>query len=231
MLLIAVQKHGYKAFTLIELLVVVGLIAALLAIVTPSLRRARVQAQIVAVNSDLYQVGLALEMYMNDNRGKHPPTRRDCGMGWDDFQLPPELVQSGYLPAPEQGSLMSARFEDRFNPGVTYKYAAVGPYFQNGDFMPDMRAALYVPLGFPADSGQPEDDVRHDDPDTSPVIWAIYSMGPNANRAEHHEWEMLNELNGPVAKRAWYTPEKQRGLLVRVRMRSGRHIGSFEGHP
>lgn len=220
-----------RGFTLIELLMVIAIIALLLAIVVPSLRQARRQATIVAVNSDLYQVSLGLEMYMNDNRGVHPPSRRDCGMGWDDSQLPPELAACGYLPAPSRRSTMSARFEDRFNPGVTYKYKAVGPYYQNGDLMPEQRAALYVPVGFPADEGEPETDVLYDEPRTAPVPWVLYSLGPNVSDAAAHEWEMVTQLHGPVAKRSWYTSEKKKGLIVRLRLRSGRHVGSFEGHP
>jgi prepilin-type N-terminal cleavage/methylation domain-containing protein len=226
------MKHSEKnkAFTLIELLVVIAIIAALLAITGPPLRRARQQAKIVAVNSDLYQIALGLEMYMNDNRGIHPPSRRDCGQGWDDSQLPPELVDCGYLPAPSRYSTMSARMEDRFNPGVTYKYAAVGPYYQNGDYMPDQRAFLFVPPGFPAGEGEPENDLLYDDPKTSPVLWVLYSLGPNGKASENHEWEMIKVLNGPVARRSWYTPEKNKGLIVRLRMRNGRHLGSFEDY-
>lgn len=220
-----------RAFTLIELLVVIAVIAMLLAVVMPSLRRARLHATIVAVNADLYQIGLGLEMYMSDNRGAHPPSRRDCAMGWDDSQLPPELVESGYLPAPERQSTMSARFEDRFNPGVTYKYASVGPYYQNGQYMQNDSAFLYVPQGFPGNEGAPKDDFLYDDPKTSPVLWGLYSLGPNPDKNEDYEWSMIKNLNGPVAKRSWYTPEKKKGLIVRVRMRNGQHVGSFEGHP
>ena len=220
-----------RAFTLIELLTVIALIAVMLGILAPSLRRAKLQGRITTVNSDLYQIALGLEMYMNDHRGVHPPSRSDCGMGWDDRQLPPELVAFGYLPAPSGRGLMSARMEDPFNPGVTYKYIAVGPYYQNRTLVTHRPAFLYVPSGFPYLEGAPEDDVRHDDPATSPVTWTLYSLGPNAQADEEHEWTMLSIKNGPVAKRSWYSPERKKGLLVRVRMRNGTYIGSFEGTP
>lgn len=221
-----------RGFTLIELLVVVAIIAVLLMIAAPSLRRARLQAQIILVNSDLYQIALGLEMYMNDNRGVHPPPRSDCGMGWDDRQLPPELVTFGYLPAPSrsESKRISARMEDPFNRGRTYKYTAVGPYYQNR-VLADWNAYLWVPLGFPAAEGEMETDVRHDDPKSSPVTWVVYSLGPNVEDRHEHERSMLEDYHGPVAKRSWYSPERKRGLLVRIRMRNGRHVGSFEGHP
>lgn len=204
----------------------IAVLVLLLAILAPSLSRAKQQTKIVAVNSDLYQIGLSLEMYMNEHDGKHPPTRKDCSMGWEDHQLPPELVECGYLPAPSQESGMSARMEDRFHPKNTYKYWSVGQLYQNNRYMPYIKASLYIPPGFPAGEGPPEEDRLFDDPAVSPVTWIIYSQGP-----AYDEWETLKELHGPVPKRTWYSAEKQKGLIVRMRLRQGRHIGTFEGAP
>jgi len=215
-----------KGFTLIELLVVVAITGMLLAMMIPSLARAKQQARIVAVNADLYQIGLALEMYMEANGGKHPPTRKDCSMGWQDHQLPPELVEHGYLPAPARETGMSARMPDRFNPKNTYKYKAVGELYQNNRYMPYVRADMYVPPGFPGGEGEPSQDILHNDPEKSPVTWVIYSQGPNFD-----EWHSLKELNGPVPKRSWYEASKKSGLIVRMRLKNGRHTGSFEGRP
>lgn len=212
-----------KAFTLIELLVVIGVIGLLLAVMAPSLSRAREQARVVAVNSDLYQIALCLEMYMDDNRGKHPPTRQDCFMGWEDHQLPPELVEDGYLPSVSPTTEMTTRIEDRFHRGHTYKYWSVGQLYQNNRYMEKLRASLLIPAGFPANEGEPQQDIEYDDPDKSPVTWVIFSQGP-----KYDDWETLKVLNGPVPKRTWYSPSKRRGLIVRIRLRNGRQIGTFE---
>jgi prepilin-type N-terminal cleavage/methylation domain-containing protein len=212
-----------KAFTLIELLVVIGVIGLLLAVMAPSLLRAREQSRVVAVNSDLYQIGLSLEMYMDDNRGHHPPTRQDCFMGWEDHQLPPELAEGGYLPAASASSEMTARIEDRFHRGHTYKYWSVGELYQNNRFMETIRASLLIPAGFPGNEGEPQEDIEYDDPDKSPVTWVIFSQGPN-----YDDWETLKILNGPVPKRTWYSPATRSGLIVRMRLRNGRQIGTFE---
>lgn len=214
-----------KGFTLIELLVVIAILGILLAILFPSLSRAKEQAKILVVNADLREIGICLEIYMEDNNGKHPPTRKDCSMGWEDHQLPPELVDGGYLPPPAISSGMSAGIEDRYNKGNTYKYWAVGELYQNDRFMEMKRASLYIPEGFPYREGTPETDVKYDDPTTSLVTWVIFSQGPKFD-----EWETLYELNGPVPKRTWYSSKKRKGIIVRMRLKGKmyQHIGSFE---
>jgi prepilin-type N-terminal cleavage/methylation domain-containing protein len=61
-----------RGFTLIELLVVIAVIALLLAILLPSLSMARMHAKRVASASNMRQIGLAMELYTQDNRGGFP---------------------------------------------------------------------------------------------------------------------------------------------------------------
>jgi prepilin-type N-terminal cleavage/methylation domain-containing protein/prepilin-type processing-associated H-X9-DG protein len=61
-----------RGFTLVELMVVVGIIAMLLAILLPSLNRARGQAMQVACLSNLRQIAIGFILYCNDNGGWLP---------------------------------------------------------------------------------------------------------------------------------------------------------------
>lgn len=59
-----------KGFTLIELLVVIAIIAMLLAIILPSLKKAKQMAKDVICKSNLKQWGVVLRMYGEDSNGR-----------------------------------------------------------------------------------------------------------------------------------------------------------------
>jgi prepilin-type N-terminal cleavage/methylation domain-containing protein len=209
-----------RGFTLIELLVVISIIALLMGILLPVIGRARLQAKVVAVNAELREIGLALEVYSFDNDDKYPPTRVDCMLGGHFYQLPVELVESGYLPAPPSDTFMAAGIEDRFNRGYTYKYRSVGELIYNRTVVMQDGSYLWVPDGFP-DNEKEEGDSYYNLKD-SPVSWVVYSEGPK------FDLNNMKDLNYPVPKQTWYDPKTGTGVIVRMRLKKGRQIGSFE---
>jgi prepilin-type N-terminal cleavage/methylation domain-containing protein/prepilin-type processing-associated H-X9-DG protein len=77
------SKLRARAFTLVELLVVVGIIAILMGILLATLSRVQEKSRRTACISNLRQLGVAMILYSNENRGYLP--NGNPALTWDDY--------------------------------------------------------------------------------------------------------------------------------------------------
>ena len=203
---------GRRAFTLIELLAVIAIIALLAAMMLPALSRAKEKAKVTKVHVELNGVGLALEMYSEDNAAKLPPVRVNCNtdLATHWCQFPVELVEQHYL-GPGNKPGMAANMEDVFNPNHTYKYAAPGPQLLNN--APGGNYQLWVPDDLPncaSTNGQYYSSLKD-----SPVRSVIWSMGPKPDSAQSQD------EHAPMARQSWYRRTGGGGVIARFQTRAG----------
>jgi len=85
------KRHGTGlGFTLIELLVVIAIISLLVSILMPSLSKAREHARRVVCMNQLKSIGLAVQMYVEDNKGQFP-RKKGAGPPPPPDIFPPKL--------------------------------------------------------------------------------------------------------------------------------------------
>jgi prepilin-type N-terminal cleavage/methylation domain-containing protein/prepilin-type processing-associated H-X9-DG protein len=110
-----IMPRNHRAFTLVELLVVIGIIAVLIAILMPALRRARQAALQAECLSNLRQCALGFQMYAGDNLG-YIPAEISQGSGNTGFCFWPGFLSYGYRvvpnPLPPTAGTQSTKYID-----------------------------------------------------------------------------------------------------------------------
>jgi prepilin-type N-terminal cleavage/methylation domain-containing protein len=139
------RRSGRRAFTLIELLVVIAIIAILASLLLPALAAARSKARRASCASNLHQLGIAFEMYADDNQGWLPETTHYYGVGPDAtnrvwiYTLKPYVANVDAIricPSDPQGT---AR---RTNNGTSYvlnEFTSVDDLGPNGEVLETFR--------------------------------------------------------------------------------------------
>jgi len=95
-----VSRNVRSAFTLIELLVVIAIIAILAAILFPVFGQAKAAAKQSACLSNMRQIGMATELYNQDNDFAYPQSKQtDANPQIDDY--------TGAIENPDNGSIFA----------------------------------------------------------------------------------------------------------------------------
>jgi prepilin-type N-terminal cleavage/methylation domain-containing protein/prepilin-type processing-associated H-X9-DG protein len=106
------------AFTLIELLVVMAIIGVLAGLLLPGLGRAKEAGRSTVCLGNLHQIGIALQLYVQDNnnrlptmRDRNPDTNAPAATNWvalpgPDKVLAPELGTTNVLQCPSDKKLV-----------------------------------------------------------------------------------------------------------------------------
>jgi prepilin-type N-terminal cleavage/methylation domain-containing protein len=91
-----VRLSRISAFTLIELLVVIAIMGLLAALILPALGRAKEAGRATRCLSNLHQMGLALQLYVQDNHDRLP-YMNDRSLTTTNPYPPPDVVLSNYF--------------------------------------------------------------------------------------------------------------------------------------
>lgn len=122
-------SSGRRAFTLIELLTVIAIIGVLAALLMVTVGKARQAANVSRCGSNLRQIGMALQVYANDEKGRFPAAYDSQAGAWSNA-----LVARGYLPKTNTVFQCPADpYSDTRPRPRSYVYCVLGMFNGTGD--------------------------------------------------------------------------------------------------
>jgi len=120
----AVMKH--RGFTLIELLVVIAIIAILAAILFPVFAKAREAARKTTCLSNLKEIDLSVQMYVNDYDETFPSSTLEGMMGEPTYMCQPYMKNTGILFCPDRNAPTGDACGSLNNPFCATQYYGYG---------------------------------------------------------------------------------------------------------
>jgi prepilin-type N-terminal cleavage/methylation domain-containing protein len=129
------MTHKFKTgFTLIELLVVVAIISILVALLMPSLQRAKESGRRAACTDNMRQIGMALQMYCDDNEGTFPFFYSYDG--YDHYWPTTGNFRSSYAGSPKIFRCPSINLND---PGYAQMFGSYQTHYCLNDFVTNWK--------------------------------------------------------------------------------------------
>lgn len=144
----SVRSGCWAGFTLIEVLVVVAILALLVSILLPSLKKARRQARVVVCSSNIGQLARGMLIYTQENKGRYAPHLANY----------PNQVQflADMRPFPDYRRLLYERFANKqekviWCPVISSDYYMQPMYSRDND--PPWSKIYYVATSNPVGRG------------------------------------------------------------------------------
>lgn len=118
------MKAKNKAFTLVELLVVISIIALLLAVLIPSLNKAREQAKVMSCAANCKQISYIIQTYQAENDGAVPVMLNRFTIQGDTANGPyparSRLLSVALIAGTKDGSKLAKQDVGEFNPDLDW---------------------------------------------------------------------------------------------------------------
>jgi prepilin-type N-terminal cleavage/methylation domain-containing protein len=163
------QRPRRRAFTLVELLVVIGIIALLIALLLPSLSKAREQAKRTTCLSNLRSIGQAMYMYANANKDKLPNGNLAGTWNWELGARSLVVMARDYTSAgvfrcpsdddPTPTEITTADYFTENSAHLSYEFFSIWWAGRDGPKLTRLKSR--APLAWDLDGGEPASPLQN----------------------------------------------------------------------